>query len=150
MAIKVIAMVVIVIMMIGVGIPTFMSVITPVTTPTYVSGETIAAANNTVDTVAHYPIDYSLGYPVISNGTVTLVKDQNYTLYGLNAANKSYNGSIKFTQVGPYFGNSSKATISYHYQQPGYTSDVTTQVILQLLPLAFAIVAIVMIFSMLA
>ena len=148
MANKVIAMIMVVVVMLGVGIPTFISVITPVTTPTYVAGEHLTAANNTGETVAHPPIDYSVAEPVIKNGTTTLTKGQNYTLYVLNADNSSYNGTVHFINIPAAFGASGYGTIDYYYQQQGYSDNALVKVILQLLPLAFAVVALIMIFMM--
>lgn len=148
---KIIAMVMVVIVMLGVGIPTFMEVITPITVPNHIAGEAIGSAgsflNNTFVTVANTPIDYSLGEPVFTNGTTTLTKGQNYTLYTLNAANSSYNGTAYFNNVNHAYGNAT-STVSYYYQQQGYSSNGNVKLILQLLPLAFAVVALVMIFMM--
>jgi hypothetical protein len=147
---KIIAMVMVVIVMLGVGIPTFMAVITPITEPNYVASETIGSAgsflNNTLVNVAYRPIDYSEGEPVVSNGTTTLTKGSNYTLYTLNSANSTYNGTIAFTNVAEAYGNTS--LVSYYYQQQGYSDNELVKLILQLLPLAFAVVALIMIFMM--
>lgn len=150
-----VGMIVGVIMLLAVGVPISASLVNTVTLPTLVSNETYTSAGNlngSFYTVSKLPIDFSNAGITISNGTgAVYLTAANYTVYYLNAANYSYNGTIFFNNValsGMSFGNTTK--ISYYYQQPGYDPSSIDEVVLRIIPLAFVVAVLVLIFSVIA
>jgi hypothetical protein len=147
----IIGLIVATIFLIAVAVPTSISVLDDVINPTLVTAESASHAimNNSLYTVANTPIDYSRGQPIITNGTTVLTTPANYTLYTLNAANSSYNGTIKITNVDyTTFGNTTLTT--YYYQQPGFDANTVDQTVLKIIPLAFVIMLLVIVFLTMA
>lgn len=147
----IVGLIVATIFLLAVAVPTSIEILDGVINPTLVAAESHTATplNGSLITVAHTPIDYSRGQPIISNGTTVLSTPANYTLYTLNAANSSYNGTIKITNVDfTKFGNTT--LITYYYQQPGFDSNTVDQTVLKIIPLAFVVMLLVIVFLTMA